>query len=234
MSDQATSRSPELEELLTLAITSFLEDVHTGLPGRIEEYFPATQKADIKPLIKRRIVHEDGTELLEELPVIPDVPIAFDRTGKFFITFPLAKGDLVRLHFLERSIDNYLSGDGEDTDPDEFRMHDLSDAIAVPGLYPFKRSIKDINGVNLVMGNDEGGIQIHLTPDGTLELKLAGVADEAVALGNALQSFWNDVFLPIYNSHIHPTGVGPSGQPAVPGPMFDINIISKVLLLRGP
>lgn len=230
----AVSRSPELEELLTLAINSFLEDVHTGLPGRVDEYFPETQKANIKPLIKRRIIHEDGSELLEELPVIPDVPIAFDRTGKFFITFPVAKGDLVRLHFLERSIDNYLSGIGDDTDPDEFRRHDLSDAIAVPGLYPFRRSIKDINSVNLVMGHDEGGIQIHLTPNGTMEVKVTGESEEAVALGNALQSFWNNSFKPTFDAHIHPTGVGPSGPPASPAPAFDAKIISKVLLVKGP
>jgi len=232
--DQAPSRSPELEELLSIAITSFLGDLHTAMPGRVEEYYPETQKADIKPLIKRRIVHEDGSELLEELPVIPDVPIHFLRAAGFFMSFPIAKGDLVCLHFMERSIDNYLSGEGADTDPDEFRMHDLSDAVAVPGFYPFKKSIKDINSANLVLGKDDGGIQIHLTPDGTMELKLTGDADEAVALGNALQLFWDSVFKPLYDAHVHPTGTGPSGPPAVPAPNFDAAIISKVFKLKGP
>lgn len=227
------SRTPTEAEVLNLVIESFLGDLHTAMPGRIEEYFADTQKADIKPLIKRRIVHEDGSELLEELPVIPDVPIRFMRSGEFFLTLPLKKGDLVCLHFMERSIDNYLSGDGVDTDPDEFRMHDLSDAIAVPGFYPFKRPIKDISSANLVIGKDSGGIQIHLTPDGTMEVQLDGEADEAVALGNALQLFWDTVFKPIFDAHVHPTGTGPSGPTATPAPSFDAAIISQVMKLRG-
>lgn len=230
----AVSRSPELEELLRTAIEYYLQDTHTALPGVVEEYFPDTQRADIKPLIKRRIVHEDGSELLEELPIIPDVPIVFPRTNSFFLSFPIAKGDLVQLTFMERSIDNWLAGDGLDTDPDEFRMHDFSDAVASPGMYPFKRAIKDINSVNMVLGNDEGGLQIHITPDGTMEVKVAGESDEAVALGNELQKFWDDTVKPWADAHIHPTGVGPSGPPTTPLPAFVDAIISKVLLVKGP
>ena len=231
--DQGSSRTPELEELLTMAMTSFLADVHTSMPGRVEEYYPDTQKADIKPLLKRRIVHGDGTELLEALPVIPDVPIHFLRAAGFFMSFPIKKGDFVCLHFTERSIDNYLSGTGEDTDPDEFRMHDLSDAVAVPGFYPFKRSIKDIHSANLVIGKDDGGIQIHLTPDGKMELKLNGDADESVALGRALQLFWDNVFKPLYDSHTHISAApgSPTGPPIPLAPTFDPAILSQIFKL---
>ena len=167
---QASSRSPDDTELLNMAIESWLSDLHTCMPGRVDSYNAATQMATIKPLIKRRIVHGDGSELLEELPPITNVPIVFARTAGFFISFPIAKGDLVTLHFCEKSIDNYMSGTGEDTDPDEFRRHDLSDAIAVPGFYPFKRSIRDISSVNLVIGRDDGGAQIHITPDGIVKI----------------------------------------------------------------
>ena len=233
MSDQATSRTPELEELLNLAITSFISDVHTSMPGKVVEYYPDTQKVDVQPMLKRLMVHEDGSEALESLPVIPDVPVNFPRAGGFFMTFPIAKGDLVELHFMERSIDNYLSGEGDEYDPDEFRTHDLSDAVAVPGFYPFKRSIKDISAVNMVLGKDDGGIQIHLTPEGTMEIKLAGDADEAVALGNALQMFWDNVFKPVYDAHFHGSGMGPTTAPTVPAPNFDPAIISKVFKLKG-
>ncbi len=227
-------RTPELEDLLELAIDSFLLELHTAMPGEIVQYYPETQRVDVKPLLKRRLVHGDGSEALEVLPVIPDVPVRFQRTGRFFMTFPLEVGDLVCLHFMERSIDNYLASDGVDTDPDEFRKFDLSDAIAVPGLYPFKKSIKDIISVNLVIGVDDGGIQAHFTPEGTMELKVSGKSDEAVALGNALQSFWDNIFKPIYDAHIHPSGMGPTGTPAIPAPEFDAaSIISTIMLLAG-
>lgn len=229
--DQEVSRTPEDEEVLEVAIKSFLLDLHTCMPGKIVEYYPETQKADIQPLIKRLQVHEDGTEFEESLPVLPDVPIQFQRGGGFFVTFPLAVGDLVELHFQERSIDNYLSGDGEDTNPEEFRHHDLSDAVAVPGFYPFKLAIKDIDSANFVMGKDEGGIQIHLTPDGTMELKHDGSAPEAAALGNAMKTWWDSVVKPWLATHVHPTGVGPSGPATSPPPEFAADIISKFFKL---
>lgn len=228
------SRTPESDELLRLAIDSFLEDVHTCMPGKVESYDADKQKADVKPMLKRLIQHEDGQETVESLPVIPDVPVIFQRGGGFFQSFPLKKGDLVALHFAERSIDSYLSSSGADSDPGVFTRHDLTDAVAVPGLYPFNRAIKDISSANMVMGDDNGGIQIHLTPDGTMEVKLEGDSSDAVALGNVLKLFWDSIFVPVFNAHIHPTALGPSGTSAVPAPPFDPNIISKVLLVKGP
>lgn len=235
------SRTPELEELLDMAIESHLADLHTCMPGKVVEYSKETQKADIKPLLKRRIVHENGEELLESLPVLPDVPISFMRSAGFFLSFPIEPGDLVTIHFAERSLDNYLSGRGEDTDPDEFRMHDLADAIAVPGFYPFRNPIKDISSVNAVFGMDDGGMQIHITPDGVMEVKFDSKSEEAVALGNALQAFWDSAFKPVFDGHIHgdPASgftTGPLSAPGVPAtaPAFDVSIISKYLKVKGP
>lgn len=178
--DQASSRSPNDTELLNMAIESWLSDVHTCMPGKVDSYDPATQQATIKPLVQRRIVHEDGSEALEPLPSITNVPVVFLRAAGFFMTFPIVKGDFVTLHFCETSIDNYMSGIGEDTDPDEFRHHDLSDAIAVPGFYPFKKSISDISSENLVIGKDNGGAQIHITPSGEVKLGSNLAVNEAV------------------------------------------------------
>ena len=163
-----------------MAIESMLADLHTCMPGRVEEYDAAKQMATVKPLLKRRIVHQDGSELLESLPSIPNVPISFMRSANFFLSFPIAVGDIVTLHFAERSLDNYLEGTGEDTDPDEFRMHDLADAIAVPGFYPFKKPIGDISSTNVVLGMDNSGAQVHITPDGVVKIGSNFSVDAAV------------------------------------------------------
>ena len=164
MTTAATSRSPEPQEVFRAALDYVLSDVHTALPGRIESYDPATQKANVKPLIKRLVATESGEELVEELPVIPQVPIVFPRTTAFHITFPVAAGDHVLLVFNERSIDNFLAGDGEDTDPDEFRMHDLTDAVAFVGFYPDSKAIAEPSADSLVMGHAEG-VSVHVAAD---------------------------------------------------------------------
>ena len=100
------SRSPELEEVLANAIEYYLQDLHTCMPGRIQSYDSSRQKADIQPSLQRRIRHEDGSEDVEDLPILPDVPVVFPRGAGFFLAFPLNPGDQVMLHFAHNSIDN--------------------------------------------------------------------------------------------------------------------------------
>jgi len=76
----------------------------------------------------------------------------------------VAKGDLVTLLFCERSIDKYTQGTGQDTDPVHLHMHNLIDAVAFPGFYPFSQPLKEAHADNLVIGKDEGA-QIHIKPD---------------------------------------------------------------------
>jgi hypothetical protein len=218
MTTQSTPRSPTAAELLRLAISGALEDVHVAIPGRIEEWDATTQKASVKPLIKRLIAADDGSEILEELPIITDVPVVFPRSSEFFVSFPMTKGDLVLLIFCERSIDVWLSGNGDDTNPDDFRRHDLSDAIAIPGMYPFKKAISQVDKDNMVLGKDKG-IQIHLTPDGTVEAKMGGgTAGLSAAIAEKLETLYTSVKM-AFDNHTHGTGVGPSGPP-VPLPTF--------------
>lgn len=241
------------------------------LPAKVEEYFPDEQKVDVKPLIKRRIVGEEGEELLEELPIIPDVPVRFPRNANFFMTFPLAPGDLVMLVFAERSLDNWLAGTGEDTDPDEFRMHDITDAVACPGLYPFSEAIGDIDTERMALGHKDDGMQIHIAED-HIEVTLGGetrikaeaekvdvtlggasttiegsggdtkmtVGDGAkhVAIVEHLEALWGDLktAMDTWDTHTHPTGVGPSGPAAQPSsvPAWDGSINStKVSIPDG-
>jgi len=107
-------------------------EMRVSLPARVEQYDETKQRADVKPLLNRR--YADGEEA--ELPVIAGVPVVWPRSGGAALTMPVAKGDGVLLVFADRSIDRWLSDGGQVT-PDDPRTHDLSDAVAIPGLVPF-------------------------------------------------------------------------------------------------
>lgn len=214
------SRSPDLAELLRIALASHQTRIHVSLPGAIETYDAARQVADIKPLLRRPLVAADGTELdAESLPILMDVPVAFPRGGGFYLTFPLVKGDLVHLVFVERSMDQWLDKEGEETTPLDYRMHSLADAVAYPGLYPRGRALADAHAENLAIGLD-GGSSAHFRPDGEIHLGSDGAADyvalaqlvkdEVTALRDTVNSL-----ITAYNAHIHITtatvGVGPPG-----------------------
>lgn len=234
MTTQSTPRTPTLANVLDTAIEHHLSQMGVAIPGQITEWDPLTQKAAVKPLVKRKLAYDDGSEGVEALPVVTGVPVLFPRSAGFFVSFPLAVGDFVLLVFCDRSIDRWLSGSGTDTDPDDFRMHDLSDAIAIPGPAPFARAIKQVDTVNMVMGADNGGLQIHITPSGTMQVKVAGTAESFVALGDVLQTWWTSTMKVWLDAHVHPTGVGPSGVATVASPAFDATIVSAVMGIKGP
>lgn len=201
------SRSPTGPEVLRQAIEYFLQDTHTMLPGRFEDYDPVEQRATVKPLVQRRVLTEDGGEFLEPIPVIPDVPVHFPSVAGFVMTFPVKQGDFCMLFFAERSIDTYLAGDGSDSDPNDFRMHDLTDCVAMPGLPPFAKARKRADADDMVVGADEGKGVLYFKKDAVHVG--AKSAQDAASLDSLVQTELNrlrsdlDSLASIYNAHSH-------------------------------
>ena len=130
MSNEKVTDTPTWPEAIRAAIGSMLGDVHVGLPGKVEAWDPATQLADIKPLVQSVFYTRDRDRVVEALPCIPNVPLLIDRTDTAFLSLPIKVGDHVKLSFIERSIDQFMAKKGEDTDPLDVRRFDLSDAVA--------------------------------------------------------------------------------------------------------
>ncbi len=261
MTRLGNTRTPALEEVLRVAVDSGLGDTHTAMPGRVEKYDAEKQKADVKPLLKRTVVNDDGTEETESLPVITDVPIMFPRAGGFFITFPVEKGDFVLLVFCERSIDIWTAGDGSEVDPIDLRMHDLSDAVAFPCFYPFHKSLKDTTTEGLTFGKKDKGAQVTIKNGGVVEvtyddgitLTLEGKDGDAkltlgdgakhVAIVEALQTLWTSLksTLDVWggaggHTHLSAAPGSPTGPPVPPlsTPAWDTSINStKVSIPDG-
>lgn len=108
-----------------------IANIHTAAPGTILTYNPGSGLASVQPLLKFKV--PDGRLL--DMPVIVGVPVIFPSgsAGNASVTFPIKSGDGCLLIFAESSIDDWLKG-GESED---LRKHDLTDAIAIPGLYNF-------------------------------------------------------------------------------------------------
>jgi hypothetical protein len=218
------TRTPALAEVLRAAIENALFDVHTALPGRVEKYDAAKQKMDVKPLLKRIIVLDGGNEITEEIPVIRDVPVIFPRAGGFFISFPIQAGDHVLLIFNERSIDKFVSNGGDDPD---LRMHDISDAVAIPGFYPFNKAIGAIDEDDMQIGHDGGVAIIHIKENG-IHVGAKDARDK-VPLDSRLQDELNRIkdeiqaLTDTFNDHTHPLPqfiaplIPSSMAPCIPG-----------------
>lgn len=156
-------------------IRHILEQVRTALPGVIEAYDWKTRKATVKPTVKE--VYADGKAL--SLPLIPNVPVVWPHGENCSLEMPLKRGSGVLLLFAARSLDDWLEGQGEEREPDDPRMHHLSDAIAVPGLYPW--GVKSIAGPEGYDGKDvvlsyqqpmaAQRMEFRLSDDGTVSFR---------------------------------------------------------------
>jgi hypothetical protein len=171
-------------------VVAYVEDalrrVNTALPGKIDSYDPSSGKASVQPLLREK--YADGQVL--DLPIIPNVPLVFPRTAAASITLPVARGDGVLLLFCQRSMDTWLSSGGI-ANPDDIRMHSLSDAIAIPGLVPF--SIGGTGDTDLVIrrGNAVFKIQAgNKIAFGTSVVELLDEITKAFDEINTLSAIW--------------------------------------------
>ncbi len=166
------------EEAHAAQIEGRLKDLHTCLPGIIASFDPATQTASVQPAIKR-IFTERGAV---NLPLCVDVPVAFPGGGDFFLTFPVKPGDECILLFSERAID-YWHVSGDTQPPAEYRMHDLSDGIAIVGLNSQPRKIPGFNAGDTELRSRDGQTHITMKPDGTIKNVNAGGSTELTPAG---------------------------------------------------
>ncbi len=159
--------TPDLITVINDAIRYQLGEVNTAIPARILKYDPTKQEAEVQPLIKRRYKNGD---VIDRAP-ITGVPVVFPAAGGGIISFPIVVGDTVLLIFSQRSIDRWVRGDGGPVDPADNRKHDISDAIAIPGLFALNSALQsDPNNVVIKFK----GASIALTPSGAVQIVAPG------------------------------------------------------------
>ena len=103
-----SSPTTNLSELLELLVEVKAKEVYTALPGKVESYNAQKQEAFVQPMVKTSYLTEEGDRAVENLPVIPNVPVLMPGAGGFRVTFPVQPGDFVLLVFSSRSIDKWL------------------------------------------------------------------------------------------------------------------------------
>lgn len=155
-------------EIFKSSVDSLISNIHTSLPAVVISYDPQSNKATVKPALRRN--YSTG---VVELPILENVPVLFPSN----IKFPVLENDYVLLIFCERSIDLWLEVGGEVT-PDDTRKYDLSDAIAIPGLQPFS-SFESYE--NRDFSIEYKGSSITIKENGDVEIKTSN----RVAMGSS-------------------------------------------------
>ena len=160
---------PDQHEALQLALDSRQTSIWTAQPGIITKISDLSGKltVDVQPATQGKSRTPDGVTTLVNLPIIPDVPVVFQRGGGYAMTFPLAVGDEVLLVHAARNIDGWWQSGGIAA-PLDSRLHDLTDAFAIPG--PYSQATK--------IGSVSTSTAQLRTADGTLYLEVSAAAKQ--------------------------------------------------------
>ena len=153
---QSGDRTPTLTETMRTAIESYLLEMNTCMPGKFVSYNSSKQTATIQPLFQR--LFADGS--LVDLPQVTNVPVQHPRTANSFIHLPIKADDPCLLIFSQRSLDTWKQS-GEIVDPDDDRIFDLSDAIAIPGLTHSGGEFAPENGDDVIIKNGDSSINVQ-------------------------------------------------------------------------
>ena len=127
-------------------------NLHTALPAKVVNFNPVKQTVTLAVQIKMQLT--DGSSA--DIPPLVDVPVSFPRGGGFAVTFPLQAGDEGIAIFSERCIDGWWHSGGVSL-PLDFRLHDLSDAMFIPGVCSVPKAINGFFAGGLSMQTLDGG-----------------------------------------------------------------------------
>jgi len=220
---QIKNEAPTLEEVIRLGVQNALFDLNTAMPGIVQSYDNLTNTANVQPVFRRTYTDDgEGNTETVDAPIINKVPVAFPRANQAAITFPIRQGDTVLLIFSQRTLDRWKTVGGKVT-PGDPRTHALSDAIAIPGVYPATNPVL-IDPDNLVIRHILSKITVKkdaievasgagkITVDSTGKLTLGNGVIELLDLVDKLMEQVNATLTAITSITV-PTAVGPSGTP---------------------
>ena len=158
-------------------------NIWTSLPGIIQSFDATKMTAVVQPAIQAQVRTTEGAWNNVTLPVCLDVPVFFPWGGGFGVTLPLAGGDTGGLLFSSRCIDSWWQNGGVQPQA-EFRLHNLSDGMFIPGLFSQNSLPANVSTSSLQVRSLDGQTYLEVGP-GKIQL----VADEVVIHGRNKTTF---------------------------------------------
>jgi hypothetical protein len=215
------SVKPSALDVYSALTASMLSGVHTCMPAEVMRVHEGgthkRQFVDVLPSLQRQARDEDGVLIDEVLPIVTMVPVGYMQGGGFFISVPLAIGDIVLLVFAERSLDHWIETARKRSQraviPGDVGTHTLEGAIALPcGPAPRADLLEGVDAADLVIAR-QGGPELRVTPGGIV--KVVGNLEVTGSI-KAAGEVYGKAGTPgerALTTHTHNTAMGPSGPP---------------------
>jgi len=150
------------EEVFRTMFDANSNALRVAVPGIIQSFDASTQTATVQPAIRERVFNGGGDPEWVNLPLLLDVPVVIPRAGGFALTLPVQKGDECLVIFADMCMDAWFSNGGIQNQIEK-RRHDLSDGIAIVGLWSQPRKIANYSMAAAQLRTDDGSAYISLS-----------------------------------------------------------------------
>lgn len=167
-----------LESMIKYYFDYRTRSLFTAMIGRVEGVrYEDESRIDVKPLTNAVFADYDDSE---EFPTILNVPLIYPSSSTSAVTFPVNTGDTVLLVFAQKSLDVFKGGTTSPHPPNDYRVFDKRDAIAIPCIWPFqesknKQSSRSLphNPLDMVVAHNLGTpneAEIRISQDGKVKI----------------------------------------------------------------
>jgi hypothetical protein len=134
-----------------------LAGIRTAVPAKVTAFRTEGGQALVDVEVGILGIDIDTRETDDPL-ILKNVPVVYPRGKRWGITWKIVPGDCVLLVVCDRDITAWISGNGDPKPPVEYRHHELSDCVAIPGLFP--SSVPDPpEGEGLVVRYDQAKLR---------------------------------------------------------------------------
>lgn len=156
----------ESDEAMDYLFDNQSKRLRTIMPAECVSFDANKNTVNVQPLLQRKI-----NGVVENMPVITDVPVAFYGAGGMVITYQPALGDVCELWVNDRSITQWKINGGI-TDPGMGRHHHFTDAVAYFGINPFSAAYTNIKG-GIDIRSRDGSTSLNII-NGIVSLTIGG------------------------------------------------------------
>lgn len=174
-----------LQELLSQSFQYQASRIYTSIPCVVLAVSENLNqcRVDVQPSVNT-VYRGDGGMVVEEHPPILAVPVVFPASSTSAFTFPVNVGDTVLCVFSQRGIDNFKQGDGSPTRPTDYRKFDKRDAIAIPGLFAFSKSVNDPAKRTFSHSTSDAVVAHNIGTGNEVEIRLKASGDMVINTNN--------------------------------------------------
>lgn len=166
-------RTGDAQVAIGAALDGRQAQIWTCLPGIVQSVNLAKMTCSVQPTIQGQFRNQKGDWQNQTMPPCVDCPIQFPGGGGFLMTFPLAAGDEVLIHFSARCIDGWWQS-GQVSPQAQIRMHDLSDGFVSPKVYSLAHIPGGVSTTAAQLRTLDGTAHIELAPGGIVNVLAPG------------------------------------------------------------